>query len=113
MTNVTSRCRVYIEILAKVLGRTRYRIYQKQIEPYTIMSPATTKIKKYMSEFLILVDGKDFRVADGPGNRVCVDMNTGYDLRHYRKGLEDQLKDTGHSLQLKNETLHVRAKKIA
>ena len=77
------------------------------------MSPAATKIKKYMSDFLTLIEGKDFRVADGPGQRICVDMNIGYDLRHYRKGLEDQLKDTGHSLQLKNETLHVRVKKLA
>ncbi len=77
------------------------------------MSPTATKIKKYMSEFLTLIDNKDFRVADGPGQRVCVDMNTGYDLRNYRKGLEDQLKGTSYTLQLKNETLHVRVKKLA
>lgn len=77
------------------------------------MSPAATKIKKYMSEFLILTESKDFRVADGPGQRVCVEMNTGYDLKRYRAGLEQQLKDTGHVLQLNNTTLHVREKKIA
>ena len=108
-------CIVYIEILAKVLGWTNTVFFKntQKHEPYNRMSNAATKIKKYMSEFLTLIDGKDFRVADGPGQRVCVDMNTGYDLRHYRKGLENELKGTGHILQLKNETLHVRPKKIA
>jgi hypothetical protein len=77
------------------------------------MSPAAVKIKDYMSKFLGLINDKDFRVADGPGQRICVDMNTGHDLRHYRRGLEDQLKGSNHTLQLKNETLHVRVKKLA
>lgn len=77
------------------------------------MSSTATKVSEYMSKFLGLKQDKDFRVADGPGNRVCVQMNTGHNLGSYRKGLEQQLVNSDHTLQLTSTQLHVREKKIA
>lgn len=70
------------------------------------------KTTEYMSE-LGLVENKDFKVADGPGGLICIQMNTGYNLGSYRRGLEQHLNGSGYKLQLSTASLFVRQKKIA
>lgn len=75
---------------------------QKQVE----------KTSSYMSE-LGLVEGKDFKVADGPSDTICIQMNTGYNLKSYKPGLEQHLKGSGYKLQLSTASLYVRQRKTA
>jgi hypothetical protein len=68
------------------------------------------KMTSYMKD-LGLVEGRDFTVSEGHGNRVCVKMNDGHNLGSYKQGLTQVLNDTGYTLELSRAILFVREKK--
>jgi hypothetical protein len=74
------------------------------------LSAAAKKMESYMTD-LGLVNGKDFKVSNGPGDRVDVQMNHGHMIQSYRNGLEQVLRETGYTLQLTSALLYVRDKK--
>jgi len=73
---------------------------------------SAVKLTNFMSD-LQLKEGKDFKVIATAHNRITVQLNTGHDTKSYRKGLEQQLKGTGHILTVENAELYVRPAKVA
>lgn len=61
-----------------------------------------------------LIENKDFTVGTtgrGDKHSINVKLNTGYEVKHYRPSVQQQLKDTGLALNMENDSLHVRERK--